>query len=178
MAAVRRGDAGSGGVAGMTGPVEEYLRLLRASLRTRPQETSRILAEAEDHLHEAVAAGLAAGLTETEAAEAAISSFGSVRAVARAHQTPRSRVLAALGHLAMAIWFLAGTVLMSVFAVGLVMTVVIAVTTGPPRPGPDPDPSLEGLAGFVAACGLLGLAVLGTYARARRFRQRSRGGRR
>jgi HAAS domain-containing protein len=69
----------------MTGPVEEYLRQLRASLRTRPEETSRILAEAEDHLLEGVAAGLAAGLTETEAAEAAISSFGTVRAVAR-HQ--------------------------------------------------------------------------------------------
>jgi hypothetical protein len=162
----------------MTGPVEEYLRQLRAGLRTRPEETSRILAEAEDHLRESVAAGRAAGLTETEAAEAAISSFGTVRAVVRAHQTPRGQAAAALGSVAMAIWLLAGTVLTSVFAVGLVMTVVIAVTTGPPRPGPDPDPSLEGLAGFVAACGLLGLAVLGTYARARRFRQRSRGGRR
>ena len=61
----------------MTGPVEEYLRLLRACLRTRPEETSRILAEAEDHLRESVADGRAAGLTETEAAEAAISSLGS-----------------------------------------------------------------------------------------------------
>ena len=176
MAAGRRGDAGSGGVAGMTGPVEEYLRLLRASLRTRPQETSRILAEAEDHLHEAMAAGLAAGLTETEAAEAAISSFGSVRAVARAHQTPRSRVLAALGHLAMAIWFLAGTALMSVFAVGLVMTVVI-VTTSPPGgpPPPDPDPSPGQVAWLLAACGLLGLATLVSYSRARRVLQRGPG---
>lgn len=71
----------------MTGLIEEYLHQLRASLRTRPEETSRILAEAEDHLRESVAAGRAAGLTETEAAEAAISSFGTVRAVARAHQT-------------------------------------------------------------------------------------------
>jgi hypothetical protein len=36
----------------MTGPVEGYLRQLRASLRTPPGETSRILAEAEDHLAE------------------------------------------------------------------------------------------------------------------------------
>src|SRR5215469_16392876 len=42
VAAVRRGDAGSCGVDGMTGPVEEYLHHLRASLRTRPEETSRI----------------------------------------------------------------------------------------------------------------------------------------
>jgi hypothetical protein len=51
----------------MTGLIEEYLRQLRAGLRTRPEETSRILAEAEDHLRESVAAGRAAGLTETEA---------------------------------------------------------------------------------------------------------------
>jgi hypothetical protein len=69
----------------MTGPMEEYLDQLRASLPTRPGETSRILAEAEDHLRETVAAGLAAGLTEVEAQEAAISAFGSVRAVVRAH---------------------------------------------------------------------------------------------
>ena len=74
----------------MTGPLEDYLRQLRARLRTRPEETSRILAEAEDHLLEGVAAGLAAGLTETEAAEAAISSFGTVCAVVGA-TNPRGR---------------------------------------------------------------------------------------
>src|SRR5258708_32558802 len=104
----------------MTGPVEGYLRRLRASLRTPPGETSRILAEAEDHLRESVAAGLAAGLTETEAAEAAISSFGSVRAVVRAHQTRRGRIGAALSGLAMTTWLLAGIVLVSGFPVGAV----------------------------------------------------------
>ena len=159
----------------MTGPVEEYLRQLRASLRTRPEETSRILAEAEDHLRESVAAGLAAGLTETEAAEAAISSFGTVRAVARAHQTPRGRAAAAFVGLVMAIWLLAGTVLTSVFAVGLVMVVVI-VTTGPDRVRPDMgQPSPGQFATFVVACGLLGLAVLGTYPWARRSLRRSIG---
>ena len=140
MAAVRRGHAGSCGVVGMTGLVEEYLRQLRASLRTRPEETSRILAEAEDHLRESVAAGRAAGLTETEAAEAAISSFGTVRAVARAHQTPRGQAAAALGGLFMAIWLLAGTVLTWSSPVGLVMVVVIAATDRPSR-GPDRDPT-------------------------------------
>jgi hypothetical protein len=133
VAAVRRWGARGPGVVGMTGPVEEYLRELQARLRTRPEETSRILAEAEDHLRESVAAGRAAGLTETEAAEAAISSFGTVRAVVRAHQTPRGQAAAALGHLFMAIWLLAGTVLTSVFAVGLVMTVVMAAKG--PQPG-------------------------------------------
>jgi hypothetical protein len=52
VAAIRRGYAGGSGVVGVTGLIEEYLRQLRASLRTRPEETSRILAEAEDHLRE------------------------------------------------------------------------------------------------------------------------------
>lgn len=160
----------------MTGPVGEYLHQLRASLRTRPEETSRILAEAEDHLRESVAAGQAAGLTETEAAEAAISSFGTVRAVVRAHQTPRGQAAAALTRLALAIWWLVGTVLTSVFTVGLVMVVVIAATSPPGgRPGPDPDPSPGQLAYLVVACGLLGLPLLGSYSRARRHLQRSSG---
>ena len=73
-----------------------------------------------------MAAGLAAGLTETEAAEAAVSSFGTVRAVARAHQTPRGQAAAALRGLFMALWWLVETVLSAVFAVGLIMIVVSA----------------------------------------------------
>jgi hypothetical protein len=159
----------------MTGPVEEYLRQLRASLRTRPAETSRILAEAEDHLRESVAAGLAAGLTETEAAEAAISSFGTVRAVARAHQTTRGQAAAALGGLATAIWLLAGIVLAWCFPVGLVMVVAIAATN-PPHWGPGLDPNPAQPAYLVVACGLLGLAMLGSYPRVRRFLKRGTGG--
>ncbi len=156
----------------MTGPVEGDLRQLRASLRTPPGETSRILAEAEDHLRESVAAGLAAGLTETEAAEAAISSFGSVRAVVRAHQTRRGRIVAALSGLAMTTWLLAGIVLVSVFAVGVVLVVVMLVK-GPQNAGsPDPDPG--GLAFFVVFCGLAGAGVLLGYVRAQRFLQRRR----
>jgi hypothetical protein len=148
----------------MTGLVEEYLRQLRASLRTRPEETARILAEAEDHLRESVAAGRAAGLTETEAAEAAISSFGTVRAVARAHQTPRGQAVAALRGLFMAIWWLAGVGLTSVFAVGLIW-IVLAAATGPHAgpPGQDPDPDPEALIGLVVVCGLLGLLLLWSY---------------
>jgi uncharacterized protein with LGFP repeats len=160
----------------VTGPVEDYLRQLRAGLRTRPEETSRILAEAEDHLRESVAAGQAAGLTESEAAEAAISSFGTVRAVVRAHQTPRGRAAAALHGLVMWTWLLTGTALTTVFVVGLVMTVVI-VATGPQAgtPSPDPDPGGGALIGLVVTCGLLGLALLGTYSRVGRFLRRGSG---
>jgi hypothetical protein len=158
----------------MTGPVEEYLRQLRASLRVRPDEISRILAEAEDHLRESMAAGLATGLTEAEAAEAAISSFGTIRAVVRAHQTPRGRAAVALGGLVMAVWLLAGAVLSSVFAVGLVIIVVIAVKGTPGGPPDPPHPSLGGLAYLLVACGLLGLPLLWTYPRTHRYLKRSR----
>ena len=63
--------------------VEAYLAELRARLRAPDAEL--VLAEAEDHLRESVAAGLAIGMSEREAQEAAISAFGPVRAVVRAH---------------------------------------------------------------------------------------------
>jgi hypothetical protein len=114
----------------VTGPIEEYLRALRENLRTRPEETSRILAEAEDHLAEAVAAGLAAGLTETEAAEAAVSAFGPVPAVAWAHRTRRGRAAAALTEMGMTIWALAAAVLVSAFALLLIAAVMTGGLTG------------------------------------------------
>ncbi len=56
---------------------------------------------------------------------------------------------------------LTGTVLTSVFAIGVVMIVVIVATSSP---GGHPDagqPRPGQLARFVVACGLLGLAMLG-----------------
>jgi hypothetical protein len=80
-------------VVGVSGDlVARYLDELRAKLRT--PDADLVLAEAEDHLRESVAAGLAIGMSEREAQEAAISAFGSVRAVVRAH-TVRNRQLAA-----------------------------------------------------------------------------------
>lgn len=160
----------------MTGPIEDYLRQLRASLRTPPEETSRILAEAEDHLAESVAAGLAAGLTGTEAAEAAISSFGSVRAVVRAHQTRRGQIVAALSDLATTTLLLAGTLLVLVFAAGAVLVVVILAKGPPKAASPDPPyPAPGGLAYLIVFCGLAGAGVLWGYVRARRFLQRGSG---
>jgi hypothetical protein len=141
------------------GPIEEYLRDLRASLRTPADQTSRILAEAEDHLSDSMAAGLAAGLTETEAAQAAISSFGSVRAVVRAHQTRRGVVADVLGDLTMT----AGVSLLLVFAIALVIVAVLAI--GPHHPGPArPDDDGSVLTVFlIVASGPAGLIVLGGY---------------
>jgi hypothetical protein len=171
----------------MTGPIEEYLRELAASLPTRPPETSRILAEAEDHLRESMAAGLAAGLTETEAAEAAISAFGSIRAVVRAHQTRRGQVAALLGRAAMTAWGVVSVALVSMFAV-VFLVGVVSITNARhavPAPGSQAPPGAGaprrshqevaiGL-GFGMASGPAGVVVLGGYLITRRRLRARRG---
>jgi len=117
----------------MTDPVEDYLARLRAWLRT--PDAARVLAEAEDHLHESMSAGLAAGLTEREAQEAAISSFGSVRAVVRAHQArPRHLIKgrtprAVLADLTVSAWKLGGAGLTAVGVSGL-LALLMNLTLG------------------------------------------------
>ncbi len=105
-------------------PIEEYLDLLYVRLRIAPRRARRILAEAEDHLREAVAQGVAAGLTEREAQEEAISSFGSVRAVVRAHDARLRRfpAVAVVRDLVMSAWMLGTFGLLAVGASGLVAT--------------------------------------------------------
>jgi hypothetical protein len=110
-------------------PVEDYLDQLYAGLRTTPRQGRRIIAEAQDHLHEATAAGIEAGLTGQEAQEAAISSFGSVRAVVRAHAR-RIPPLAVFGELAMAAWKLISIALLAVAGSGLV-ALIMNQTLGP-----------------------------------------------
>jgi len=154
------------------GPVRGYLDQLHASLRT--PDASLILAEAEDHLRDAVAAGLAAGLTELEAQEAAISSFGSVRAVVRAHQARHGRAAAVLSDLAMAACKLTWLFLLAYYASTAIMYVDVRLT-GPPA-GLPVVPSTAWMAANVAA-GIAGLPLLAGYYLARRF-QRRRGRRR
>jgi len=81
-----------------------YLAELRAGLWVPAAEAELIVAEAEDHLRETAAVGMEIGMTEREAHEAAISSFGPVRAVIRAH---RRRTVTA-GDAVMAAWKLTG----------------------------------------------------------------------
>ena len=58
-----------------------YLEELCAGLRVPAAEAELIAAEAEDHLRETAAAGLEIGMTEMEAQQSAIPTFGPVRAV-------------------------------------------------------------------------------------------------
>lgn len=123
--------------------IDAYLADLRRSLRAAPGETAFIVAEAKDHLLQTTAAGLAAGLTGREAEEAAISAFGSVRAVVRAHEsTPgnlvRGRTPAAvLGDLVLSAWKLAGIGLIAVGVSGLVVWLMNR-TLGPSFTGQAP----------------------------------------
>ena len=110
------------------GLVEQYLDELYARLRCAPRDARRILAEAEDHLREAVTDGLAAGLTQAEAEEQAVSSFGSARAVVRAHDRRLGRLpsLAVLRDVVMAAWRLGAIGLVAVGASGLIAWVMNA----------------------------------------------------
>ncbi len=186
-------------------PIQRYLTRLRAGLPAR--DTDRILAEAEDHLRETVAAGLAVGLTEAEAQEAAISSFGSVRAVVRAHTTRPGNLVrgrtprAVLGDLILSAWKLGGIGLTAIGASGAVVALMNLTLgrafVGQPPPGVTFSKAhcaywmsawvhahtcaqaamLEASSDAVSlrgAAGILGLAVLATYA-AWRTVTRSRG---
>ncbi len=110
--------------------IEQYLSELRASLELAPADAGLVVAEAEDHLRETVACGLATGMTEHEAQLAAISAFGSVPAVVGAHAARpadfiRGRTPAAiLGDLVLAGWRLAGTGLVAIGISGLVVAVM------------------------------------------------------
>jgi hypothetical protein len=107
--------------------IEEYLSDLRRSLELAPAEAELVVAEAEDHLRETAACGLATGMTEHEAQLAAISAFGSVTAVVRAHASRPAGFIngrtpaAILGDLILAGWKLAGTGLIAVGVSGLVV---------------------------------------------------------
>src|SRR5215469_618039 len=107
--------------------IEEYLSDLRARLELAAGEAELVVAEAEDHLRETEACGLAMGMTEQEAQLAAISAFGSVAAVVRAHAARpagfvRGRTPAAiLGDLILAGWKLAGAGLIAIGISGLVV---------------------------------------------------------
>ena len=72
----------------MTGDlIYSYLAELKATLRTPPERTAEILAEAEDHLRESAATGVAIGMTQREAQEAA----SSARPAANGRPPPSAR---------------------------------------------------------------------------------------
>jgi hypothetical protein len=100
--------------------IAEYLDQLRSGLLTSRRRALLILDEADDHLRESAAAGVTAGLTEAEAQQAAITSFGSVRAVVRAHAAGRhGPAFAAVSAVILAAWKLVAVYLLADFGVWL-----------------------------------------------------------
>jgi hypothetical protein len=106
-----------------------YLAELRAGLRVPPTEAELILAEAEDHLRETAAVGMTVGMTGLEAQQAAISSFGPVGAVVRAHRRRTATAVDA----AVAAWKLTALLATTAGAVGLA-TVFLQMRSGPAGP--------------------------------------------
>jgi hypothetical protein len=143
-------------------PIERYLDELRASLRV--PDADRILAEAADHLREGTAAGLVAGLTEREAQQVAISGFGSVSAVVRAHQTRRRRAAEELTGLPVALGKMAG-----LFLTAFSLTSLAGIALGT-HPVPVTGPAVQH-----AAAGIAGLILLAGCRLMRRFRRRRAG---
>ncbi len=105
--------------------IGEYLDELRRGLRALPGEAEVILAEAEDHLRETAAAGIAIGMTERAAQEAAISSFGPVRAVTRAHLARAAGDGTVLANAVMTAWKLVSLLLL---AAGVSAMAIVVVT--------------------------------------------------
>jgi hypothetical protein len=158
--------------------VAGYLAELRAGLRVPPAEAELILAEAEDHLRETAAVGMTVGMTELEAQQAAISSFGPVGAVVRAHRRRTATAVDAV----MAAWKLAALLATTVGAVGLatVFLLMRSKSTAPPGIRVVPvahGPALTALV-IDAAMTAGGLALLATRRlAARRLAGRSISGR-
>jgi hypothetical protein len=113
-------------------PIECYLDELVAGLSTRqPRELRHLVAEAEAHLRDDAAAGMATGLSGHEAELAAVERFGAASAMATAERQRLVTPLWALGRQ----FVLTGVVLGSIgaMAVGVsgVLSAVIKGIAGP-----------------------------------------------
>ncbi len=131
--------------------IHGYLAELSAGLRVPTAEAELILAEAEDHLRETAAAGLATGMTELEAQQSAISSFGPVRAVVRAY---RRRTVTA-GDAAMAAWQLAALLAVTLGVGGMAGLEIFGYLQRSAPGGAGPLPPMLLLYAAVAAGGLV-----------------------
>lgn len=110
--------------------IEGYLDQLLLELRGRATDVRRVLAETEEHLRDATADGVAAGLSPDDAEAQAIARFGSPRAVARRFAPPRLRVpRPALAEMASALVLLLAVGLLAIGASGL-LSVAFRATLG------------------------------------------------
>jgi hypothetical protein len=135
--------------------ISRYLGELYDGLLVPAAEAELIAAEAEDHLRETAAAGIAIGMTELAAQQAAISSFGPVRAVVRAHR----RRTVTVGGAAMAAWKLAALLVTTVGVGGLAGMGIFTYLLRSAPGGPGPVPTVLVVYAAMAAGGLVLLAT-------------------
>lgn len=164
--------------------IEAYLDELLLALRGRPRDARRLLAEAEGHLRESVAAGVDAGLGRAAAAEEAIRRFGPPSVVTRGVR-PGAAYRALAGQLAETALLLIGLAFLAVGAaavpaaiVGLTGHAGLITGDGPGLPAPARCAELRQLTGVPGcaqalsdhhvqevirshfACGWLGVVLL------------------
>jgi hypothetical protein len=111
------------------GPIEDYLDRLLLSLSGSPRHVRHTLAEVEAHLHDAVAEELAAGRTQAEAEQAAVTRIGAVHAISG--RPPQfSRPVAALLRRAALAGSLIGGVALVAYAVSAGLSWALAAWRG------------------------------------------------
>lgn len=161
-------------------------RLESGMVRNSRDRVAQITAEAHDHLREAAAASVAAGMSEQDAQRGAIAAFGDARTVARAH---RPRPVAVLATVATALCALLGTYALAATAAGGVIGLCASFATSSPGDTPSSAMNSRTLlsrltaggydpAGYAASFGviaLVGIALLATWFIVRRRRQANGG---
>jgi HAAS len=118
-------------VVGVSGErIEGYLDQLLLELRGRATDVRRVLAETEEHLRDATADGVTAGLSPDQAEAQAVARFGSPLAVARRFSSPGLRLpRPALAEMASALVLLFAVGLLAIGASG-VLSVAFRATLG------------------------------------------------
>jgi hypothetical protein len=163
--------------------VDGYLGELRRRLESAIVRNSRarvgqIVAEAEDHLREAAAASVAAGLSERDAQHAAIAAFGGARTVARAHWPSATAVLATMATALLALlgcYALIASVAGALVGWWATPTVHVPGTITLGSRLADRGDSPAGYAASFVVAGLIGVALLAACVIVRR-RRRANGG--
>lgn len=184
-----------------TDPIEAYLDRLLGELHGDPRQVRRILTEIEGHLHDAVDAGVAEGLSDAAAQQRAIERCGTPAAVAKRFAAELPTRLFSLGvvrQVAMAAMFLVAVGLIAIGVSGGVAQVMGSASSARFVAGDGPGfvnppsrcdyyleyyPQGSTCSGAAAlhhfdevvmyrvAAGVVGLAVLAAYVVARRRRR-------
>ena len=108
------------------GPIDEYLDELLLASRGHPRQIRFQLAEAEAHLRDAAAEGVARGLAESAAEAEAVTRFGTARSLAQAETRRQGLNLRSLAAAVLTSgWWLASVAAIAVGASGLASALVL-----------------------------------------------------